>query len=279
MSLGKPKKKSKYLFRHGIQILYKAKVQKDLELLVLLVEKDLKTRYRRSLLGLLWTLINPMISSLILWIVFVSIFKSKLEGGTQFAPFLLAGVLTITFFNQGLIQAAESISNGSRLFLKVKTDARLFVLASVISNAVNFFFGIFALVIVSIISRSTISGKFPLVILVGVSLILLTTGLGLIFGNLFIRFDDTKYIVTILLQLLTYLTPVFYPKEILTGWVKVIVEINPLTSYLDVFRHVINGTENATFFDWTYMFTSAFAGILIGLLVFKNQWTKNVVMM
>jgi ABC-2 type transport system permease protein/lipopolysaccharide transport system permease protein len=254
-------------------------LQQKLELLILLVEKDLKTRYRRSFLGLLWTLINPMISSLILWIVFVSIFKSKLASGTQFAPFLLAGVLTITFFNQGLIQAAESISNGAGLFLKVKVDARLFALASVLSNAVNFFIGIIALVLVTFTSGSTISATFPLVLLVGLSLIPLITGVGLVFGNLFIRFDDTKYIVTILLQLLTYLTPVFYPKEILTGWVKIIVEINPLTSYLDVFRHVVNGTEVATYFDWAYMFASAFASIILGFLIFKNQWSKNVVMM
>jgi hypothetical protein len=106
------------------------------ELLMQLLLGDLRSRYRRSVLGLFWTLVNPIISSLVLWVVFVSIFKSNLLNGTQFAPYLMAGVLTITFFNQGLMQAAESVSNGARLFLKIKADPRLFCISNSLSNAV-----------------------------------------------------------------------------------------------------------------------------------------------
>jgi ABC-2 type transport system permease protein len=249
------------------------------ELIRLLVDKELKSRYRRSILGILWTLINPILSSLILWIVFVSIFKSRLANGTQFAPYLVAGVLTITFFNQGFLQSAESISNSSALFLKIRVKPQVFALATSLSNAVNFLFGIFALLLVSWISKAEMSVFAPLFILVALSLVLLTTGLGLIVGNLFIRFNDTKYIVTILLQLLTYMTPVFYPKEALGPVIKIIISINPLTSYLDVFRHVMNSTEIATVFDWFYMFGSAIFIFLAGLYLFNKSWPKTVVMM
>jgi ABC-type polysaccharide/polyol phosphate export permease len=214
-----------------------------------------------------------------MWVVFVSIFKSKLSNGTQFAPYLLAGVLTITFFNQGLMQSAEAISTGSSLFLKIRVKPEIFSLASSLSNASNFFLGLFALVVVSWISKAPIALSALLVIFVGLSLTLLTTGLGLMLGNLFIRFDDSKYIVTILIQLLSYLTPVFYPKEILSPTVRLIVSLNPLTSYLDVFRNLFNGTEVATTFDWTYMIFSSVFVFAMGIYLFNRNWSKSVVML
>lgn len=255
------------------------KTLKNRELIILLVKRDLKSRYSRSFLGLIWTLVNPILSSFVMWAVFVSIFKTHLSNGTQFAPYLLAGVLTVNFFNQGFIQAAESISSGNALFLKIRVDPRVFVFASSLSNSVNFSFGLVALLLVSMISGAAITPMFPAVILVGICLTMLTSGLGLMFSILFVRFDDMKYIVTILLQLLTYLTPIFYPKEMLPSGVRILVGLNPLTSYLDVFRHAVNGTEIATIFDWFYMFGSATCAILLGLLVFQKTWKKTVVMM
>jgi ABC-2 type transport system permease protein len=249
------------------------------ELLALLVLGDLKSRYRRSYVGLLWTLINPILSSLVLWAVFVSIFKASLINGTQFAPYLLAGVLTITFFNQGLLQGAESVSNGSRLFLKIRVDPRLFCVSKVLSNAFNFFLGSIALAIVSWVSGANVSMKFPLIIFVGFCLTVMTIGFSMIFSVLFIRFDDIKYIVTILLQLLTYMTPVFYPKQMLNTQMEFIVSLNPLSSFLDVFRNVFNGTEVATVFDWAYMFGSSTFAFIIGVIIFKKYWMRTVIML
>jgi len=249
------------------------------ELIVLLISGDLKARYRKSYIGLLWTLINPILSSLVLWFIFVSIFKSRLADGTQYAPYLLAGILLITFFNQGLLQGAESISNGTRLFLKIRVDPRIFCISNVISNAVNFFFGLIALVIVSLISEAAISNKIPLVLVVGVCLSLLIVGLGLILSIMFIRFDDSKYIVTFLIQLLTYMTPVFYPKDMLSSYMKTLISLNPLTSYLEVFRHVFNGTEIATSLDWGYMIASSIGAFILGALAFRKYWLSTIVML
>lgn len=249
------------------------------ELLVLLVERDLKARYRRSILGIFWTLINPIITGLVLWIVFVSIFKSRLSNGTQFAPYLLAGILVISFFTQGVMHAAESISNGLGLFLKVRVEPQLFAIASAVSNLVNFLFGVIALTIVSWVSGSAISGKFPLLLFVGISLTILTAGLSFMLSILFIRFDDSKYIISIFLQLLNYLTPVFYPKEVLNPQVRFIVSMNPLCSFVEVFRNVVNGTEVATLFDWVYMFGTSILIFVLGILVFRKFWAKTVVML
>ena len=110
-------------------------------------------------------------------------------------------------------------------------------------------------------------------------MLLLVTGFGLITAILYIRFDDTRNIIAIILSLMTYLTPVFYPKDILKPIVRNVVSLNPITSYLDVFRSVFASTGTATTFDWLYMLGSAVVVFLLGIRIFAKQWPKSVVMM
>jgi ABC-type polysaccharide/polyol phosphate export permease len=107
----------------------------------------------------------------------------------------------------------------------------------------------------------------------------LTIGLALMTSILFIRFDDSKNIVAITLQLLYYLTPVFYPKDILGEKVRLVVSLNPLSSYLDIFRYAFANTGRATTFDWIYMFSTSTLALFIGLAIFRRYWAKSVVMM
>ena len=249
------------------------------DLIILLVKRDLSVRYKRSVLGLLWTMLNPLLTSLVLWAIFVYVFRSKLADGSQFAPYVLAGILLFTFFSQAFMQATESIASGVGILQKVYVRPHIFAFSSAISNAVNFILGLFALIAVTLLVGEGISLFAPLTVIVIICLLALTIGLSLLTAILFIRFDDSKNIIAVVLQLLFYLTPVFYPKDILNGPVQVIVSINPLTSYLDIFRFVFASTGTATLFDWLYMFTSSILILVIGLFVFKRFWAKSVVMM
>jgi ABC-type polysaccharide/polyol phosphate export permease len=245
----------------------------------ILVRRDLHVRYRRSVLGLVWSLLNPLLSSLVLWFVFVNIFNAKLANGVSFAPYVLAGVLFITFFSQGFLQAADSIASGVGILQKVYVKPEIFAVSSSISSAVNFSFGLFALIFVNLLVGDNFSLFIPLTIFVIISMMCLITGLGLMTAILFIKFDDSRNIVNILVQLLTYLTPVFYPKDILGKDVERVVSLNPLSSYLDIFRSVFTNTGVATTFDWLYMFGSAFGTLLLGIFIFNRHWHKTVVMM
>ena len=252
---------------------------KQRDLIKLLVKRDISVRYKRSVLGLLWTMLNPLLTSLVLWFVFVTIFKPKLADGTQFAPYVLAAVLIMTFFNQGFIGAAESISSGVGILQKVYIKPQVFAVSAAISNAINFLLGLFALVVVTYLVGDGLSIRAPLTFFVVLSMLGLTIGLGLMTSILFIRFDDSKNIIAITLQLLYYLTPVFYPKDILSEKVRLIVSLNPLSSYLDIFRYVFANTGRATTFDWVYMFSTSTLALFIGLAIFQRYWAKSVVMM
>jgi ABC-2 type transport system permease protein len=249
------------------------------DLILLFVRRDLHVRYRRTVLGLLWSLINPLLSSLVLWFVFVNIFNAKLPDGTRFAPYVLAGVLLISFFSQGFLQAAESIASGIGILQKVYVKPEIFAVSSSISSAVNFCFGLFALAFVNVLVGGHFSLWLPMVLVVTISMMCLITGLGIMTAILFIKYDDSRNIVNILLLLLNYLTPIFYPKDILGKQVERIVSLNPLSSYLDIFRYVFTGTGAATTFDWLYMCGTAAGSLFLGLIIFNRYWHKTVVMM
>ena len=249
------------------------------ELILLLVKRDITVRYKRSLLGLLWTLLNPLLTSLVLWFVFINIFSAKLPDGTQFAPYLLAGVLLITFFIQGFNQAADSIALGSGILMKIYVPPQVFAFAGAVSNAVNFCFGLFALAFISLITGDGVSIFFPATILVIFSMLMYVTGLGLLVSIAYVRYDDTRSIFAILISFMMYLSPIFYPKEILGETMLAVVNANPLTSFLDVFRYVFSNTGSASWADWAYMGGFSAFILIMGIRSFAKAWPRTVVMM
>ena len=249
------------------------------ELIALLVKRDIAIRYKRSFLGLLWTLLNPLLTSLVLWFVFINIFSARLPDGTEFAPYLLAGVLLITFFIQGFNQAADSIAQGSGILMKIYVPPQVFAFAAALSNAVNFCFGLFALAFISYITAAGVALSFPLTILVIFFMLIYITGLGLLVSIAYVRYDDTRSIFAILISFMMYLSPIFYPKEILSGTMLKVVNANPLTSFLDVFRYVFSGTGSASWADWAYMAGISITVLFIGIRSFAKAWPRTVVMM
>ena len=249
------------------------------ELIALLVKRDIAVRYKRSFLGLLWTLLNPLLTSLVLWFVFIEIFSARLPDGTQFAPYLLAGVLLVTFFTQGFNQAADSIAQGSGILMKIYVPPQVFAFAGAVSNAVNFCFGLFALAFISLVTGDGISVLFPLTVVVILFMLMYVTGLGLLVSVAYVRYDDTRSIFAILISFMMYLSPIFYPKEILNETMLRVVNMNPLTSYLDVFRYVFSNTGSASWGDWVYMSSFSVVILFLGIRSFAKAWPRTVVMM
>jgi ABC-2 type transport system permease protein len=249
------------------------------DLIRLLVRRDLTVRYKRSLFGIGWTLLNPLLTSLVLWIVFVQIFAQRFSNGTSYAPYVLSGVLILVFFQQGFNQAAEAIAQGSSILNKVYLPPQIFALGGAISNAINFLLGLIALALLTLMTGDGISLRFPLVIPLVVFMLFYITGLGLIVSILYIRYQDSRNVVSVLLLLMTYLTPVFYPKEILSGLVLKLAVANPLTSYADVFRYVFTNIGSASLGDWIYIAVSSVFVLIIGIRIFVRAWPRTVVML
>jgi ABC-type polysaccharide/polyol phosphate export permease len=117
------------------------------------------------------------------------------------------------------------------------------------------------------------------VLLVGFFLVLFVAGAGLALSVIFIRFDDAKNIINVLLLILLYLTPVFYPLSILSGNMQKIVTLNPLTSFLDAFRWSFSNNASATPQDFIYLGITGIAFFTLGNLIFKKYWPRTVSML
>jgi ABC-2 type transport system permease protein len=252
---------------------------KHAQLIRLLVGRELTLRYKRSVIGIGWTLLNPMLTSFVLWVVFSFVFASRLPGTQQYAPYLMAGILLMTFFSQGVTISAESITNNAAVLTKIYVPPQIFPISAAMAGLVNFFIGMIPLTLVCLISGQSLAWTMPLVLVVGFCLALLTAGIGLTLSIMYIRFDDARNIVNVFLMILIYFTPVFYPISILSERLQTIISYNPLTSYLDVFRWAFSNNATVTLFDWGYMLSTSFISIAIGTYVFKKYWPRTVAML
>ena len=251
----------------------------NLQLLRLLIQQELTLRYKRSVIGIGWTLLNPMLTSFVLWIVFSFLFVGKLEAGQRFAPYLMAGILLNAFFSQGLLQAANSISANGGVLTKVSVPPRIFAFAASLSAFINFLIGLIPLTLVVYISGQTLALTFPLVLIIGLFMAFFTAGIGLALSVIFIRFEDAKNIVNVLLLILVYLTPIFYPLGILNEQMQQIVTLNPLTSFLDAFRWAFSDNATATWRDFLYLAIVSITTFAIGNTFFKRRWSKTIAML
>jgi ABC-type polysaccharide/polyol phosphate export permease len=191
----------------------------------------------------------------------------------------MAGILLNTFFSQGVTISAESIASNGPVLTKIYVPPQVFPISTALAGLVNFFIGMIPLTIVCLISGQSIAWTMPLVIVVGICLALLTAGIGLTLSIMYIRYDDMRNIVNVLLMILMYFTPVFYPISILSPRLQQVIQMNPLTSYLDIFRWAFSNNASVTVSDWVFMFSTSALSIIVGTIVFKKFWPRTVAML
>jgi ABC-type polysaccharide/polyol phosphate export permease len=199
-----------------------------------------------------------------------------MPDGTAFMPYLLSGVLLMTFFNQGLNAAAEAVAQGAGVLTKVYVRPEIFALSATVASAINFLIGLVPLTIVLLASGKYPGLGSPLVLILIASMIMLTTGLGLVFSIAYITFDDFRSLIQILLLALQYMTPVFYPISVLGPHTRMVIELNPLTSYIAVFRNIFGSNYSATPLNWLMMILSSTVIFIFGLWFFGKKWPKAV---
>ena len=245
-------------------------------LLRLLIERDLTVRYKRSIIGVWWSLLNPLITTAVFFYVFNTVFKQKMSHGTLFLPYLLSGILCMTFFSQSMTMAADSIAQNSSILTKVYVRPEVFALSSTIANAINFLFGLVPLTIVLVALGKAPGATAPLVLIFMLCMVLFTTGLGLLLAIAYINFDDVRSVLVILLMLFQYMTPVFYPLSALGPHTQSVIKLNPLTSFLEVFRTIYGNNASATFNNWAMMIATSLITFLFSFYLFQKKWAKLV---
>lgn len=205
-----------------------------------LVARDVKTKYRRSVLGVLWTVLNPLLMMIVLSIVFSQIFRFEIDN---YPLYLLSGQLVFNFFSMSTTMSMNAIIENAPLIKKIYVPKYMFVLSRVISGAINLLASLAALIIVMIFTRAQLYYTTILALLPVISIVVFSFGVGMILAAYAVKFRDIVHLYSVFTTALMYLTPVIYPMSSLPGWVRHLVMVNPLTSMLEMFRgFMIYGT-------------------------------------
>jgi ABC-type polysaccharide/polyol phosphate export permease len=247
-------------------------------LLRLLVTRDLTVRYKRSTLGVWWTLLNPLLFMAVLWIVFGQFFRFEIPGDVPYIVYLLSGIVFITFFSQGLIATGSSIVNSSSILTKVFVPPEVFALSSALAALANFAISLLPLIAVQLITGVGVPWTIVLVPIPALCMLMLVAGLGLLVASAAVFFYDVLDLTAVGIQILTYLTPTFYPISIVPEQFLPLVQANPLYSFLLVFRGFVYEGVFAPGWAFAVMIGSAIGFLLLGAWVFAKSWKSLVVL-
>ncbi len=249
----------------SIKFFYKYKY-----LLYVLVERDIKTKYRRSILGVLWSLLNPLLMMIITAMVFSTLFRFAIEN---YILYLLVGQVVFTFFSESTNFAMGSIIQNSSLIKKVYVPKYLFPTSRVMSSCVNFLFTIPAIIVMMIYTGQipTIS-IFTLVIPLFLML-MFCLGIALILSVCAVYFRDIYHLYGVFLTASSYATPIFYPASIVPDEYKWILTINPLYYFVSSFREVVYSGGIPSFDTTIICFIISIISLILGIFIFRK--TQN----
>ena len=238
-----------------------------------LVAQQIILRYRRTALGYLWTLINPLLMMSVMAVVFSTLFKADLK---TFAVFLFAAMIPWNFFSSVVTQSGTSFINNEGLIKKIYLPKVIFPLSITFALLIDSLLSFLALFAIILALGGTLSWSLLFLPISFVLLFLFALGLGLIMSIVTVFFRDLQHVILIAMQGLFFLTPILYKHDALAGKVAWLVGLNPVTPFIALFRApLIEATLPSSSVLLQTVAISA-AAMAIGLFVFLRQ-EKNIV--
>jgi ABC-2 type transport system permease protein len=234
-----------------------------------LVLRDLKVRYRRSAIGFLWTMLQPLAMMLVLQMVFSHLFRFSIEE--NYTVYVLAGLLFWNFFSQSIVASMNSLRGNAGLLSKVPVPIAVFPLATVISGVINLLLALIPLLALMVLTGHPLQPALlflPVAILIAA---VFTLGAGLLLSPLAVFFGDVVELVGVAMTLLLYLTPVIYPMSIVPARFLWVVRFNPVRSILEVFRDPIYYGKVPPLSHLAVAVAVAAVVLLIGSVTFRRS--------
>lgn len=198
-----------------------------------LVIRDLKLKYRRSVLGYLWSVLNPLMMMAVLTVVFSNMFRFDIPN---YPLYLLSGQLIYGFYAESTSMAMDSILSGGPLLKKVYLPKYIFPLSRVLSCFTTLLFSMAAFVVVSLATGNEFHATALLVPLLFAEVLLFCVGTGLLLSVWVVFFRDVRHLYGVFLTALNFLTPIFYPVGLLPDWLQTGLLFNPLYHFVTMFR-------------------------------------------
>lgn len=239
-----------------------------------LVNRDLKLKYRRSFLGYIWSVLNPLLVMLVLTLVFSTMFKKNIEN---YPVYLLTGRMLYDFLTTSTNGAMKSVTGNAALLKKTYIPKYIFTVAKVTSCLVDFLLSLGAMLVVMIITRAPFYWELLLGPVVFLQIYIFCTGLGFLLAELHVFFRDIQYIYRAITTAWLYLTPIIYPIERLPDVMQLLIKaFNPMYYYVAQFRDLaLYGRLPGPRIFWGGWLW-AFAMLFVGLRAFQKNKNKFI---
>lgn len=236
-----------------------------------LIQRDLKLKYKRSILGYMWSLLQPLLMMSVMSIIFSKIFRYNVEN---FSVYLICGNVIFTLFSEATSGGMTSIINNGGLIKKVYIPKFIFPITKCMVSLVNFMYSLIAVVIILVAFKIPIG--FPIVMLWFPILctFIFSFGISMILATAATFFRDVLYLYGILLQIIMYFTPLFYPVEALPKEVAEFIWWNPLYHFILYFRNVVMYKTIPSIEEHIICISWALISVFIGMKIFKKYQKK-----
>ena len=250
------------------------KFVKYIPLIKELVSRDLKVKYRRSLLGYLWSLLNPLLMMAVMNMVFSHVIRSDIGN---FPLYLICGQTLFGFFSESSSMAMTSVIWNASLIKKIYIPKYIFPISRIFSSFVTMSFSLAAIIIVMLITRSKFYWTIFLVVIPVFFLFLFCCGIGLILSSLSVYFRDITHLWSVVILAWMYATPIFYSINVMPERLQKLMKLNPMYHYINIFRNLVMFGNIPGPNAWIGCICSAMLVFGMGLFIF-NRLQKDFIL-
>ncbi len=244
------------------------------DLLWQIIRRDLRSRNRRTILGVFWVILGPLLATTVIVISLSGIFAGTLGGLSDYAVYTLSGVVFVQFTSFGLSGVSNSISAARGIISKVATPALLFPVATMLSACLTWTIT----TIYVILANLVVTGAWPspIVLVAMLAYAMFLFGCGLLIAVVNVHYEDATSVLPIVVQGLTFLTPIFYSPEIWSPAVAAVLEKNPLYWYLQMYRSGVGVGEAPDLAMVAAALGAAALTAVCGVVVHLRMWPRVV---
>lgn len=244
-------------------------------LLQQLVSRDFKVKYKRSVLGVVWSLLYPLLTMAVMAIVFSNIFKMSTPG-VSYLAYLLSGLVMFNYFSEASNLAMSSVVANFGLLNKIYIPKYIFPLSKCLFVGINFLLSLIPLYIVLIATGTGINIFHILLPYAYLCLFMFTLGMGLILSAIAVFLRDMFYIYGIIIMLWTYLTPLMYDINLISASLQPFLKLNPMYHYVNFAREIMLYGRIPQPFTWAVCLGSSLLVLIIGIIVFRKTQDKFI---
>lgn len=241
-----------------------------------LTGREIKRKYARSFLGIAWSVLNPLLYMAVMSLIFSSIFKASIE---KFPTYFLTAYIIWQMFSTSTSTAMTVLPDNRPLIQKVKLPREIFIISRVYTAFTNFGFSCIAYILMLIVFRIRISWTCVMFLGVCICMLFFSLGISLLMATIYPFYKDIRFIYSNFLILLDHLIAMFYPIDMLSGWIKKVVEYNPLYVLVKVARESVLYGKVSSIQDIEYMCITAIGVLIIGVFIFKINENRIILKM